>query len=55
MIIIHKRANIIIKGTTMMTISQFSMHWHTLLHSDVNPTDPLLWIFCLIHIIVTET
>ena len=27
----------------------------TLLHSDVNPTAPVLWIFCLILLIVTET
>ena len=27
----------------------------TLLHSDVNPTDLALWIFCLIHFIVTKT
>ena len=27
----------------------------TLLHSDVNPTGLALWIFCLIHVIVTET
>ena len=27
----------------------------TLLHSHVNPTGLALWIFCLIHVIVTET
>ena len=27
----------------------------TLLHSDVNPTGPVLWVFCLIHVIVTWT
>ena len=27
----------------------------TLLHSDLNPTDPVLWIFCWIRVIVTWT
>ena len=41
-------------------MTQFNGEWlgtrdHTLLHSDVNPTGPLLWMFCLIHLIVTKT
>ena len=34
----------------------FHHHHHgTLLHSDVNPTGLVLWIFCLILLIVTKT
>ena len=32
-----------------------SQKYCTLLHSDVNPTGLALWIFCLIHVIVTKT
>ena len=39
--------------STFLTLRLAEISLFTLLHSDVNPAVPVLWVFCLIHVIVT--
>ena len=35
------------------SIDDICHFWHHWKYRDVNPTVPVLWVFCLIHVIVT--